>query len=169
MVKHKLIWAYVFLVGLPLLGLLCTLHAGATLTAPLAVSGNWTVEADLNSWRGLPCGEVLTDGQKPLLKIVQAGRILTVTIDNPEKTALTGTIVGTTLTATQANGQEGSEGVRSLGAGCSDPHPLGLRATVKEKGRHRSLTGTFSLDGCLACPTLAFTAIRQFGEDRTEH
>ncbi len=169
MVKHKLICAYVFLVGLPLLGLLCTLRAGATLTAPLAVSGNWTVAADLDSWRGLLCGKLLSEAQRPLLNIAQVGRTLTVAINNPDKIVLTGTIEGTVLTATQAYGQEGSEGARSLGAGCSDPHPLALRATVKDKGKHRSLTGTFSLDGCLACPTLAFSAIRQIGEERAEH
>ncbi len=169
MAKHKLVCAYVFLVGFPLLGLVCTLRAGATLTAPEGVGGNWTVEADLNSWRGLPCGKLLTDAQKPLLNISQAGRDLTVVINNPDKTVLTGTIVGAALTATEVHVEEGGERAHRRVASCADSHPLGLRATVKEKGKHGSLTGTFSLDGCVACPTLAFSAIRQLGEGKVAY
>ncbi len=169
MAKRKLIWSYVFLVGLPLLGLVCTLHAGAISPAPMAVRGNWTVEADLNSWRGLSCGKLLTEARQPMFRISQAGRTLAVAINNHEKTLLTGTSVGAILTATRANGEEGDEGAHGLGAGCSDPHPFGLQATVKENGKQRSLAGTFILDGCVACPALTFRAVRQSGEEEAEH
>jgi hypothetical protein len=165
--KGRLAAAYVFLVGLPLLGLLGVLRAGTHLTAPVEVRGNWTVEADFNSWRGIPCGALLADAQQPLLNVAQSGKNLIVRLNNPEKTLLAGSIDGANLTATPPGEREGTEGTAESKADCPDPQSLHLQAAASKQGQQKALTGTFSLDGCANCPPVAFRAIRQVPEGRS--
>ncbi len=160
MAKRRVVCTYILLVGLPLLGLMCVLRAGATLTAPLAVRGIWTVQADLNSWQGVPCGKLLTGARQPMLNIAQSGRILTGTLNNPQKTVLIGTISGATVTISASDERQRTEGLAKPRGDCLDPHLVHLQATVNQQGNQRFLTGTLSLIGCDVCPALAFSAIR---------
>jgi hypothetical protein len=44
--KRKLVTDYIIFVGIPLLALVGILRAGKHLTAPVALHGNWSVQAD---------------------------------------------------------------------------------------------------------------------------
>src|SRR5271157_5497738 len=95
--KRKLAAAYVLLVGAPLLALVGILRAGMHLSAPVAIHGNWSVQADFSPWHGVPCEALLANTPQPLLSIDQSGRDLTVTLNDFEKTVITGTIDGYSL------------------------------------------------------------------------
>lgn len=131
--KRKLAVAYVFLVGLPLLGLVLILHAGSRLTAPLAVRGDWVADADLSSWRDAPCAQLLTETRQPVLRIAQSASDLTVTLNNPGKTVLTGTIEGKKVDASVPCEQEEGGGSPKLSPGYPGPPSLHLQALVSDQ------------------------------------
>ena len=159
--KRKLAAAYIFLVGVPLLALVAILRAGTHLTAPMALHGNWSVQADFSPWHGVPCEVLLANTPQPLLSINQSGRDLTVTLNDPEKPVVTGTIEGFTLSASPSNGRKETASTFRSYAGCLGHQSLRLQATVNQHGKQRSLTGTFHLEGCPSCPPIAFSATRQ--------
>jgi hypothetical protein len=167
MYKLKIFSAYVFFVGLPLLALVGILRAGAHLNPPLAVRGDWNVLADFSSWRQAPCEAPLTNTPQPLLNITQSGEELTITLNNAKKIVLAGTINGTTLLAAYPGARGKIELAPKPDSGCLSLKSLRLQAEVKDQARQRSLTGTFTLDECASCPSLAFSAIRQIPEGRT--
>src|ERR1039458_6214038 len=68
MFKDNLTFGYVLFVGIPLLILIGTLRAGAGLSAPPAVSGDWTVEPMPNK-----CAGSLADANPTSLSIYQTG------------------------------------------------------------------------------------------------
>ena len=159
--KHRVIAAYIFLVGGPLLGLVGILSAGTHLSAPPVLRGNWIVETDLNLWPKLRCQALLTSAQQPLLSIVQSGRNLTITLNDPEKTALTGTIGGSSFLAASSPAPEKNRSASREVGGCPNRPSLRLQAHVNDQGKERSLQGSISMEGCAECSPLAFTAIRQ--------
>ncbi len=67
----KSIITYLFLVGLPLAGLLWILDYGARLTAPPAIAGDWQIEGSLTS---------CLDEQPSTLAFQQSGRFIRVTL-----------------------------------------------------------------------------------------
>lgn len=163
--KRRIIVAYIFLVGGPLLGLVGILRAGTHLSAPWVVRGNWIVETDFNLWHNLPCQALLTSAWQPFLSIVQAGRNLTITLNNPEKMILTGTIGGSTfLTVSSLASDKNGSASREVGS-CRNLPPLRLEAQVNDLGKERWLQGSISMDGCAKCSPLPFRAIRQ-GSDK---
>lgn len=83
MVKNNFTFGYVLFVGVPLLILIGTLRAGADLSAPPAVSGDWTVEPAPNK-----CAESLANASQPALSIYQTGSNLLIAFNDPRKTTL---------------------------------------------------------------------------------
>jgi hypothetical protein len=166
--KRKLALAYIFLVGVPLLALAAILRAGTHLTAPIAMRGEWSVQADFSPWHGVPCEALLANTPQPLLSIDQAGRELTVTLNDPEKTVLTGTIDGFTLSTTPFAGRTESEPAPGPDPGCVGQRSLSLQAAVNQHGKHRALVGTFQLKGCASCRPIAFSAHRQLPAGRNQ-
>jgi hypothetical protein len=165
--KGRIIAAYICLVGGPLLGLIGVLRAGARLTPPRAVRGNWIVQADFSLWHGMPCEALLAHAPQPLLNIAQSGRDVTVTLSNPENIVLVGTVDGPNLTAAPAASGDNSGPAPKQFPGCPDPRSLRLQARVSDLGKDRSLKGTFSLDHCSECSPLAFSAVRQVPDGRS--
>ena len=166
--KRKLAVAYIFLVGFPLLTLVAILRAGTHLTAPMAVHGDWNVQADFSPWQGVPCGALLNNAQQPLLSIDQSGSELTVRLNDSERTVLPGTIDGFTLSSTPSDGEIESEPGLRANPACRSSQSMRLQAAINQHGKQRSLTGTLHLDGCTSCPPIAFTAIRQMLPGRNE-
>ena len=155
MSKRAMIIAYVCLVGIPLLGLIGILHGGRRLQAPLAVGGNWNLEADFSSWAGKPCGDLLASAKQPALSISQSGTTLVVALNNPQATTLAGTVEGTSLTV-------GDEEPASLESeSCNAAQALRLNGEVNRDGAHCRLTGTLKLNNCASCAVIAFQAVRQ--------
>ena len=166
--KRKLAAAYIFLVGLPLLALLAILRAGSHLVAPVALHGDWRVQADFGAWHGVSCEAPLANSSPPLLSIAQSGTHLTVTLNDPDGTVLAGTIDGFTLSKTPFARRTETELARRRDSGCLAQRSLSLRATVDQQGKKRSLTGTFQLEGCASCPPIAFSATPQMPTQRPQ-
>jgi len=163
--KQKIVVAYIFLVGLPVLGLVGILRAGGSLAAPPAIHGPWEVSADFTSWRGVPCGQWLTDAGQPLMTITQAAAEMSVSLNNPEKTILTGTLTGNTLDA-MVPCVAGSAAAGSPNSSYEYPlhSSLHLHAVINGQGTARFLTGSISLDGCVKCVPTHFRAVRPLWE-----
>ncbi|HEV3278168.1 MAG TPA: hypothetical protein VG860_15225 [Terriglobia bacterium] len=152
MSRQKLIIAYAFLVGLPLLGLMGILRGGQHLAAPLSVGGSWDLEADFNSLPAPGCREMLTSVAQPFVSIAQSGANLTFVLNESKKTTLTGTLEGKTLKMNPAGGAD--TGV------CTDLKALRLEAAVGTQAAQRALSGLMTIDGCPACSPVPFRAVR---------
>ena len=166
MYKWKIISAYFLFVGLPLLALVGILRAGSHLTPPLAVRGDWFVLADFSIWRHAPCEAYLTNPFEPSLKITQSDKDIRIELSSTEKVVMVGTINASTLVAASPDAPGKIELIPMPGAGCPNPKSMRLQAEVKGQGKQRSLTGTFTVDGCTHCPAIAFTAFRQIPQGR---
>jgi hypothetical protein len=166
--KRKLVRDYILFVGVPLLALVGILRAGRHLTAPVALHGNWSVQADFHPWQGVPCGALLINSQPLLLRIDQSGRNLTLTLNDPARTALPGTLDGFSLSTTFSAGRGGTAPAPRPDAGCLGSQSLRIQATVYQHEKQRSLAGTFNLDGCASCPPIAFSATRQMPTGRAQ-
>jgi hypothetical protein len=140
MSKNNLTFGYVLFVGIPLLILIGTLRAGADLSAPSAVSGDWTVEPAPNK-----CAEPLANASQPALSIYQTGSNLLIAFNDPRKTTLAGKLEDGSVTAVSA----------TIGG-----HALRLEAAVSGKPGHRSLQGRLSFDGSNACAPVPFRAVK---------
>lgn len=157
MFSQKLVLEYVFLVGLPLVGLLGILRAGQHLTPPISVAGAWNVDADLSALASAGYGQLLTGARQPFLTISQSGTSLVFSLNNPQRTTLSGTIHDTTLTI----GPEHSEGFEGTGGHCGDPRAIYLKAVVYKQGGQRVLTGILGIRSCEKCVPVSFRAVRQ--------
>jgi hypothetical protein len=140
MVKNNFTFGYVLFVGVPLLILIGTLRAGADLSAPPAVSGDWTVEPAPNK-----CAESLANASQPALSIYQTGSNLLIAFNDPRKTTLAGKLEDGSVTAVSAT---------------TGGHALRLEAAVSGKPGHRSLQGRLSFDGSNACASVPFRAVK---------
>jgi hypothetical protein len=166
--KGKLVRDYILFVGVPLLFLVGILRAGRHLTAPVAVHGDWSVQADFAPWQGVPCGALLINSQPLRLRIDQSGSYLTLTLNDAPKTALPATIEGFSLSTTFSTGRGGNAPAPRPGDGCLGSQPLRIQATVNQHEKQRLLAGTFNLDGCASCPPIPFSATRQMPTGRTQ-
>ncbi len=162
MSSRKLILSYICLVGIPLLGLIGIVRAGQRLQAPISVGGIWNVEADFSPLSGKPCGDALGSGKQPLLSISQSGDRVLLTLNNPQATALAGTIHGSALAA--GNEDAGDP----VGGQCTAAQAIGVSAAVTEDGEERALTGVFKLISCPECAPVSFHATRQAAAKRGE-
>ena len=140
MSKNNLTFGYVLFVGIPLLILIGTLRAGADLSAPSAVSGDWTVEPAPNK-----CAEPLANASQPALSIYQTGSNLLIAFNDPRKTTLAGKLEDGSVTAVSAT---------------TGGHALRLEAAVSGEPGHRSLQGRLSFDGSNACAPVPFRAVK---------
>jgi hypothetical protein len=139
MFKDNLIFGYVLFVGVPLLILIGVLRAGAGLSAPAAVSGDWTVEAGTDK-----CAASLAGAGQPMLKIYQTGTDLLITFNDPRNTTFAGKIAGGRIAAVSSR----------TGCGAASR----LEAALTGKPGHRSLEGRILFDGCNACAPVPFHA-----------
>jgi hypothetical protein len=165
--KGKLVRDYVLFVGVPLLALVGILHAGKHLAAPVALHGDWNVQADFGPWQGVPCGVQLLKSSPLLLRIDQSGGDLTVTLNDLAGTALPATVNGFSLATTLPTG-EGTAPAPLSSSGCLGSQSLRIQATVNQHEKQRTLKGTFSLDGCASCPPIAFSATRPMPTGRAQ-
>ena len=168
MKKRKLVADYVIFVGVPLLALAGILRVGSHLTAPVALHGNWSVQADFAPWQNVPCAAPLLSSQPLRLRIDQAGSNLTFTLNDPARTALPGTIEGLSLSTTFLAGQVRAASVPLPDAGCLGAQSLRIQAAANQREKQRTLAGTLRLEGCASCPPIAFSATRPLPAGGTE-
>ena len=146
---RNFITAYVFLVGLPVAGLIGILKIGGELAAPLSVEGVW-VETDLNRVTQLPCST-----SKVSLAISQSGKNLVLQLNGSPQT-IAGKIEGNEI---QFFSPLGSEWAKE--SDCKDILPFTLTAHVDRETKPRTLVGTFLRVGCPSCAPFEFRAARQ--------
>jgi hypothetical protein len=161
--KRKILSAYIFLVGLPLLALMGILRAGAQLTPPKAIRGTWLVDADFSS-PSAHCAALWTDPRHAFLTITQSGRDVTVTFNGPGKIVLFGTLRGSALLATPLSlGPD----VGPPSSGCEDPRLLRFLANVQGQGEQQALAGMLTWGEGAGSPQLPFRALRQMPPERS--
>ena len=142
--KTHVLLAYIFLVGLPALGLVMILDAGHNLKAPPAVSGTWRVEGD---WTPLPRNGHMTafSGATPVT--------LTISQSGTELFARWGGGSGTTLAGTVAPGR--------MVIGKKAPgDTVYATASVNGDPENRTLTGELYANWCPPCGPVSFRAAR---------
>jgi hypothetical protein len=166
--------AYIFLVALPILGLVAILKSGRSLTAPFSVDGSWKIESGAGHFSAspvsaspvstlpvstspiaaAPCADFFSSVSNAPLSISQSGKSLVVILSGA-KTAV-GTLDGTTIKA-QFSGadKDKSEAGQCGGDG------LTLTATLDPQAEPRTLSGKLSVEGCASCAPMEFRAVRQ--------
>ena len=156
MSRRKLIVAYICLVGTPLLGLLGILRAGQHLTPPVSVGGAWQLEGNFGALASVSCRDLLASVSQPFLNIDQSGTNLVFTLNNPQKTLLSGTIRGAKITMSRED-----ERVLEATGVCTNPQAIQLNAMMSKERGQRVLTGTLSIQGCAGCQPIQIRAVRQ--------
>jgi hypothetical protein len=153
--------SYVFLVFLPVLGLLGVLRQGRSLKAPMSVDGQWKLQFDPAQLAALPCGKALASVEDPVLAISQSGERFTLTASGGLLTASSGVIQDATLNAALQPPQSSNNE-----SGCNVDHSLTLIAKLDPTANPKSITGTLSSKDCPACATVPFHAVREAQPER---
>jgi hypothetical protein len=149
--RPRLAFTYLLFVGVPLLGLVGILRAGRGLSAPVAISGDWSLQADASPLASDSCGAEWTQLAQPALSISQSGTEIVVTLNSIDghPITLTGTI------------QEGRLHAAGAPAGyCAAPHTLFWDGAVTGPGTQRTITGALGVANCSGCATVEFRANR---------
>lgn len=131
---------YVFLVGLPVLGVLGVLHIGQNLKAPASVGGNWSLAWDAVPDGGCPALPASTNAAS--LFISQSGPHLVMELNSGAKTNLNGVLDELHITGTVA-----------------EVETAVFQATVDRQPEPHQMSGFFAPPGCAT--VYAFTAVRQ--------
>ena len=153
--NRNFVFAYAFLVILPLVGLAGILKSGRTLTAPVSIDGLWTLQIDPAQLNALPCGKVLAAMPEKGIAISQSGKSFVLSLPGAPKVSASGTLDGTTLRATLTSTESSSE------TSCTGAHQLSLLATVERRADASFLQGALSVPNCLTCSSVAFHAEHQ--------
>jgi hypothetical protein len=150
---RNFVFAYAFLVVLPLLGLAGVLRSGRHLSAPPAIDGLWSFQTD--PAEGVGCGFFLGSVPDKLLSISQSGKNFV--LSTPSEPTITGTgmvernAISASLISPKASFQNGCRG----GA-----REFRLVAKVERQASSSILTGTLSAANCSSCATVPFKAQR---------
>ena len=150
--NRNFVFAYAFLVILPLVGVAGILKSGRKLVAPVSIDGLWNLQVDSAQLDSLPCGKILASDKT--IAISQSGGSLVLSFPSDTKGTASGTLDGTTLRASLM--QSGSPSDASCGG-----RQLSILASVNGTPESRSLMGTLSVANCPACASVAFRADRQ--------
>ena len=151
----KFVFAYAFLVVLPLLGLAGILKSGRHLQAPASIDGLWSLQLDTRQLDSLPCGKVLAAIPDSAILISQSGNSFVLSFPSAPKVTASGTLEGVTLRASLTDLGSSHE------SSCGDGHQYTLLATVDRRADSSLLAGTFSSANCPTCASVAFHAERQ--------
>jgi len=156
--NRNFVLAYIFLVALPVLGLVGVLKSGRTLSAPFSVDGAWKIGPGADAISASPCATFLSSVLNAPISISQSGKTLVVVVSGGARTT-TGTIEGKIIKAEFAAADLPVVD-RSATADCGD-RGLALTATLDPMAEPRTLDGTLVVEGCGSCAPMKFRAIRQ--------
>lgn len=152
--NKNFVFAYAFLVILPLVGLAGILKSGRSLTAPVSIDGVWSLQVDSAQLDALPCGRILAAIPDKTIAISQSGRSFVLTFPGGPRVNASGTLDGTTLRASFTPPESPS-------GNCTGPRELSLLATVDRRADSSFLVGTVSVPNCPTCASIGFHAERQ--------
>jgi hypothetical protein len=153
--NRNFVFAYAFLVILPLGGLAGILKSGRTLTAPISIDGMWIVQSDPAQPGSVSCGNILAAIPDKAIAISQSGPSFVLSFPNGPKVLASGTLEGTTLRASLTSQESSSE------TSCMSPRQFSLLATVERRANASAMVGTLSVPDCPTCTPVAFHAERQ--------
>lgn len=145
--------AYVFLVALPITGLVGIIRSGRSLKAPTSVDGVWSVQAAASKGTIPSCVSALGLDRDTPVTFSQSGKNFAI---NAGKAGGTGVIEGTTLQASLR-----PAGTLPTPPNCGGDGSVLLTATVDAKASPRVLSGALSVAGCPACESVEFHAVKQ--------
>ena len=127
----KTIFQYLLFVGLPLLGVLGALWAGAGLAAPASVGGAWALE--IPEQPALDCQAFAAWSSEMQMVISQSGSDLLIVFNDAAHTAMTGTLSSLSITA---------------GTSGTSASQLQLVAEVDRQTDPHQLRGSLQAAGC---------------------
>jgi hypothetical protein len=151
--NRNFVFAYAFLVILPLAGLAGILKSGRSLTAPVSIDGVWILQVDPAQLDSLPCGKLLAAIPDTTVVISQSGGSFVLSFPSGPKITASGTLDGTTLRASITSPESSSE--------TSCTNQLSMLATVERRADANFLVGALSAPSCPTCPSAGFHAERQ--------
>src|SRR5438105_389408 len=125
--NRNFVFAYAFLVILPLVGLAGILKGGRGLQAPASIDGLWTLQLDSGQLDSLPCGKVLAAIPDQAILISQSGNSFVLSFPGAPKITASGALDGTTLRVS----------LNDMGAskksGCAEGQAFTMLATVDRR------------------------------------
>lgn len=152
----KLVLVYLFLVGMPLAGVIGILRIGETLTPPIAVGGVWRLEVSPPAGDEPACDDPLLQSTPPVLTISQSGPHLRLSFNDAGRTTLVGEIRGETVTAEAVGAGSVAEANASEGAAVS----TSLEARIDPQTAPGRLRGVLTSTQCSRRIEQPFTALR---------
>ena len=150
---RSFVFAYAFLVVLPLFGLAGVLRNGRHLSAPPAIDGLWRFQIDAGEGNG--CGIFLASIPDKLISISQSGKSFILSVPSEPAIAAAGTIEGNTLRASLTSRKSSSQN------SCSGATEFNLVAKVDGQANSSLITGVLSDANCVSCAAVPFKAERQ--------
>jgi hypothetical protein len=152
--NRNFVFAYTFLVILPLVGLAGILKSGRTLVAPVSIDGVWSLQENTAQLSSLACSKAFAALPGQAIAISQSGRSFVLNFSSDPGVTTSGTLDGTTLRASvippHAPTSENSCG-----------RELSLQATFGRNADSTWLAGTLSAVNCPTCSAVEFHAQRQ--------
>jgi hypothetical protein len=149
--RPRLVFTYLSFVGVPLLGLVGILRAGRGLSAPVAISGDWSLQADAAPLASDFCGAEWIQLAQPALSISQSGTEIAVTLNS---------IDGHPITLTGTIHEDRLHAAGAPAGNCAGPHALFLDGAVTGAAPQRMITGALGVANCSGCATVEFRATR---------
>lgn len=142
------VFAYAFLVVLPLVGLAGILRSGRSLHAPATIDGPWALRLDPPS-NSAACANFWTTLSEKPLSLSQSGTGFVLSLPGAPAITGSGTLDGATLHASFDTNT-------AVNTGCNG-HAVTMAANRDLAGK---LSGTFAIADCPSCPPVGFLAER---------
>lgn len=148
--SRNFVFAYAFLVVLPLMGLAGVLKSGRHLSAPPAIGGLWSFEIDPGE--GVGCDTFLGSLPEKVLSISQSGKNFVLSIPSEPAIMGAGMLEGNTVGASLISPKA------SFQSSCRDAREFRLVAKVERQANSSIITGSLSDARCSSCATVPFKA-----------
>lgn len=152
----KSVLLYVFLVGLPVLGVVGILRLGGTFSAPPNLRGSWRGGLSPAAELVPPCVELSSEAE--VFDIAQSGVHVSVTLNDAARTHLDANMLGSRLWGRA----DRLPLVGTARSACPDA-PLEFAADLVHEGDVPQLLGNLWAGGCAACAPVSFRAERVSG------
>lgn len=146
--NRNFIFAYAFLVILPLAALAGVLKSGRKLAAPPAIDGLWNFRFESSHGATSTCTDALVTLFEKTVSISQSGTTFVLSMPDDARITGFGTLSGTKLQAAFASSEPAA-------VGCAG-HQQVLTADLDRKVGRGTLAGILSAPNCPSCAPLAF-------------
>ena len=153
--NRNFVFAYAFLVVLPLLGLAGVLKIGRHLAAPTSIDGVWNLQVDAAQMTSLPCAQAISAFSDQAFSISQSGPDFVINSLAGSQTIGSGSLEGNHLSATINSVPVPSQN------SCGTNSNFTLLAAVEGPADSKILTGKLVAGACASCAPIPFRAERR--------